>query len=73
MRYTVSMKTRVFPTSHRLTPEALRILRELAHHLGVSQTAVIELALRDKAAREGIAMRNTPCALPIGLAKSSPS
>jgi predicted transcriptional regulator len=32
--------------SVRLTPQALQILKELAQQLGVSQAAVIEIALR---------------------------
>ena len=33
-------------TSVRLTPEATELLKELATKLGVSQTAVIEMAIR---------------------------
>jgi predicted transcriptional regulator len=32
--------------SVRLTPEAVQILKELAQQLGVSQAAILELALR---------------------------
>jgi predicted transcriptional regulator len=32
--------------SVRLTPQALQILKELAQQLGVSQAAIIEIALR---------------------------
>jgi hypothetical protein len=39
-------------STFRLSPEARRILRELARQLGVTMTAVLELALREKAARE---------------------
>lgn len=38
-------------TSVRLTPEAVRLLKELAEKLGVSQAAVIEIAIRDMASR----------------------
>ena len=41
-------------TSIRLTLEAIRLLRELAKNLGVSQTAVIELAIRELAKKENI-------------------
>ena len=41
-------------TSVRLSPEAKRLLVEIAHKLSVSQTAVVELALREKARREGV-------------------
>jgi hypothetical protein len=34
------------PKSFRLTDEAVRILEELESHLGLSQTAVVEMALR---------------------------
>ena len=42
------------PSSHRLSAEAKRLLVLLAQHLSVSQTAVLELAIRDKAQREGV-------------------
>jgi hypothetical protein len=42
------------PTSIRLTPEALRLLKALAKRLGISQAAVMELALRLLAAREEV-------------------
>ena len=42
------------PTSLRLSPEAKRLLAALAERLGVSQSAVIELAIREKADREGV-------------------
>ncbi len=41
-------------TSIRLTPEAKRLIRELAKKLGVSQTAIIEIAIRKFAESEGI-------------------
>ena len=47
------MKTKP-PTSHRLSDEARRLLAVLAEKLGVSQTAVIELAIREKARRERV-------------------
>jgi predicted transcriptional regulator len=39
-------------TSVRLTPEATRLLKELAKKLGVSQTAIIEMAIRKLAQLE---------------------
>ena len=47
------MKTKP-PTSHRLSDEARRLLAVLAEKLGVSQTSVIELAIREKAKRERV-------------------
>lgn len=47
------METKRF-TSMRLSPEAKRLLVALAQKLGVSQTAILELALREKAKREGV-------------------
>lgn len=38
--------------SFRLSPEALRLLAELAEHLGLSQAACLELAIRQLAKRE---------------------
>ena len=38
----------------KLTAEARRLRSELARKLGVDQTAVVELAIREKAAREGV-------------------
>jgi hypothetical protein len=33
-------------TSFRLSPEALELIRELAQKLGITRTAVVELAVR---------------------------
>ena len=41
-------------TSVRLSPEAKRLLVLLAQKLSISQAAVLELAIRDKAKRKGI-------------------
>jgi predicted transcriptional regulator len=43
------------PTSFRLSNEALRLLKVLADAKGVSQAAIIELAVRELAKKEGIA------------------
>ncbi len=37
-----------------LTPEAQRLLRELKKKHGITQNALVELAIREKAARDGI-------------------
>ena len=50
MRYTRDMK-KTF-TSLRISPEAKELLVKLAAHLGISQTAVIELAIRQLAKQE---------------------
>jgi predicted transcriptional regulator len=42
------------PTSVRLSDDAKRLISELSRKLGVSQTAIIELAIREKAKREGV-------------------
>jgi len=42
------------PRSFRLSGEGLRLLAAISAHLGVSQNAVIELAIRDKAKAEGV-------------------
>lgn len=41
-------------TSVRLTLEADALLKELARKLGISQTAIIEIAIRRLAEQEGI-------------------
>ena len=50
------MKT-TLPTSYRLSDEARRLLVLLAEKLGVSQTSILELAIREKAKREGLLQR----------------
>ncbi len=42
------------PTTVRLSAEARRLLDALSMRLGVSHTAVIELAIREKAQREDV-------------------
>ena len=41
----------------RLSEEDQDILEALSRHLGVNQTSVIKLALRDKAKAEGVSIR----------------
>lgn len=50
VRYTRSM-TQKHATSIRLTAEAKRLLKELAQRSGVSQGAILELLIRQEAAR----------------------
>jgi predicted transcriptional regulator len=52
MRYHTDMKKT--PTSIRISPEAKELLAKLAAHLAISQTAVLELAIRQLAKREHI-------------------
>jgi predicted transcriptional regulator len=47
------MKTKP-PTSHRFSDEARRLLALLAEKLSISQTGVLELAIREKAQRERV-------------------
>lgn len=41
-------------TSFRLSPEAKRLLKELSQSLGISQAAVLEIVIREKAKTENI-------------------
>jgi len=41
-------------TSYRLTDEAIRLLNLIAKRLGVPQTAVLELLIREFAEKKGI-------------------
>jgi hypothetical protein len=41
-------------TSMRLSVEAKRLLAVLAHKCSISQAAVLEIAIREKAKREGV-------------------
>jgi hypothetical protein len=45
------------PTSFRLSTTAMRLIVLLAESLGLSQTAVIEMAVRELAKRNKIALR----------------
>jgi hypothetical protein len=49
------------PTSIRLSEDAMQLRKLLAQHLGVSESAVIELAIRELAERKGIQMSNPLC------------
>lgn len=37
-----------YPMSFRLTKQAQELLKQMAHILGISQVAVLELAIREK-------------------------
>lgn len=54
MSYNVGMKTNKLPTSIRLSPEAKRLLKELSDKLSISQAAVLEIIIREKARAEGV-------------------
>jgi len=41
-------------TSFRLTPQAKELIAKLATRLGITQAGVIEVAIREKAQREGV-------------------
>lgn len=51
MRYDKGMP-RKHPTSFRLSVEALQLLGWLAERLGVSQAAVLEMLIRERARKE---------------------
>jgi predicted transcriptional regulator len=42
-------------TSFRISPEAKRLLARLARAMGITQTAVIETAIRSQAKKVGVA------------------
>lgn len=57
MVYNVYMKDeRRKPTTIRFTERADRLLDALADKIGVSRSAVIEMAIREKADREGVSI-----------------
>jgi predicted transcriptional regulator len=41
-------------TSVRISPEAKRLMAELSRFLSISQSSVLEIAIREKAQREGL-------------------
>jgi hypothetical protein len=41
-------------TSYRMSPEAKRLLAALAEKLGIAQSAVLEVIIREKARSEGV-------------------
>lgn len=42
----------------RLSGEGVRLLAQLAEGLGVSQTSIVEIAIREKAKKEKLSSRN---------------
>lgn len=56
LRYNSLMsKDKQVPTSVRLTLECIRLRNALAKKMGISRTAVLEIAVREMAERRGIA------------------
>ncbi len=54
MRYNCGMKNKKVATSIRLSAEAKALLERLSDTLGISQAAVMELSIREKAQKEGV-------------------
>lgn len=54
------MNSRKTPSAFRLTTKGKSLLRLLAEKLGVNQTAVVEMAIRQMAEREKIVAAETP-------------
>ena len=52
-------KKSLHPTSVRLTQQAVQLRKLLAEELGISEAAVLELAIRELAERKGVQMRWT--------------
>jgi hypothetical protein len=50
-------------TSYRLSTEGLRLLGMIAEHFGVTQSAVLELLIREKAQSLGFWQSNNPTGL----------
>lgn len=53
------MATTKRPVGIRLTDEARYLLEEVSRRLGVTQTAVMEMAVRRMATAEGVPMRES--------------
>lgn len=53
MRYNRGMKNK-YPTSMRLTPTAKRLIEQISESLGISNSAVLELAIRTLARQHNI-------------------
>jgi predicted transcriptional regulator len=51
------MATTKKPTAVRLTDDGKLLLEKMAKRLGVSQTAVMEMAIREMADRRGVEIR----------------
>ena len=48
------MTSKKTPTSYALTNEAKKLLRKIADHLGISQSAALEVVIREYAERVGL-------------------
>lgn len=53
MWYNFSMKKKIL-TSIRLTPQAKRLIELTAQKMGITQSAVIEVAIREYAKKQGV-------------------
>jgi hypothetical protein len=56
-------------TSYRLTPEALRLISSLGKRLGLANASILELAVRELAAKYDLAPRRPPASDPGWLEK----
>ena len=45
------------PVGMRLSEDAVSLLKTMADKTGISQTGIVELAIREKAKREGLALQ----------------
>jgi len=52
MVYNIGMNKK--QTNFRLTPKAKALVIKMATELGISQTAIVELAIQEKAKRDGV-------------------
>ena len=59
MVYTVSMATNKQQTSLRLSAEGRALQEALARKLGLSLTAIVEMAIRELAERKGVKVKVT--------------
>jgi predicted transcriptional regulator len=53
------MATTKKPTAVRLTDDGKLLLEKMAKRLGVSQTAIMEMAIREMAERRGVDLRES--------------
>ena len=61
----VQAKENKIMTTLRLSPRAKRLLLDLAGNMGLSQGSVMEIAVRDLAAKRGAENRGTENNLPV--------
>jgi len=48
------------PTSFRLSDDARDLLQQLSEKTGISQVAVLEILIREKAKKDGLTVRRDP-------------